>query len=111
VRRARAGEGGTLIEAKVTRLTAHSSDDQQTKYRSAEELEHERSRDPLPLFRGQLRDAGVLSEAMEATIALEIKRDVDDATEYAESQPDPSADTALWYVYDEDRPGPVGGPV
>jgi 2-oxoisovalerate dehydrogenase E1 component alpha subunit len=111
VRRARAGEGGTLIEAKVTRLTAHSSDDQQTKYRSAEELEHERSRDPLPLFRGQLRDAGVLSEAMEATIALEIKRDVDDATEYAESQPDPSADTALWYVYDEDRPGPVGGQV
>ena len=33
VARARAGEGPTLIEAKVTRLTAHSSDDQQTKYR------------------------------------------------------------------------------
>ena len=38
VARARAGDGPTLIEAKVTRLTAHSSDDQQTKYRSAEEL-------------------------------------------------------------------------
>src|SRR6185437_9179985 len=87
VRRARAGDGGTLIEAKVTRLTAHSSDDQQTKYRSAEELEHERTRDPLPKFRGQLRDSGVLDEAMEAKIALEIKRDVDDATEYAEMQP------------------------
>ena len=48
---ARAGEGPTLIEAKVTRLTAHSSDDQQTKYRSAEELAAERGRDPLPLFR------------------------------------------------------------
>ena len=35
---ARAGEGPTLIEAKVTRLTGHSSDDQQTKYRSEEEL-------------------------------------------------------------------------
>ena len=34
----RAGDGPTLIEAKVIRLTAHSSDDQQTKYRSAEEL-------------------------------------------------------------------------
>ena len=34
VERARAGGGPTLIEAKVTRLTAHSSDDQQTKYRS-----------------------------------------------------------------------------
>ena len=41
VARARAGEGPTLIEAKVTRLTAHSSDDQQTKYRSAEELDAE----------------------------------------------------------------------
>ena len=105
VRRARAGEGGTLIEAKVTRLTAHSSDDQQTKYRSAEELEHERARDPLPKFRHLLRDAGIIDEAMEASIALEIKRQVDDATDYAESQPDPSIDTALWYVYDEDRPG------
>ena len=38
VERARAGDGPTLIEAKVTRLTAHSSDDQQTKYRSEEEL-------------------------------------------------------------------------
>ena len=39
VARARAGEGPTLIEAKVTRLTGHSSDDQQTKYRSEDELD------------------------------------------------------------------------
>ena len=66
VARARAGEGPTLIEAKVTRLTAHSSDDQQTKYRSEDELTAERGRDPLPHFRDQLRDAGVLTEAIEA---------------------------------------------
>ena len=46
VARARAGEGPTLIEAKVTRLTAHSSDDQQTKYRSAEELDAEQGPRP-----------------------------------------------------------------
>ncbi len=40
--RARSGVGPTLIEAKVTRMTAHSSDDQQTKYRSSEELEAEK---------------------------------------------------------------------
>src|SRR5919112_745275 len=55
VARARAGEGPTLIEAKVTRLTAHSSDDQQTKYRSEEELLAEKARDPLPRFREQLQ--------------------------------------------------------
>ncbi len=110
VRRARAGDGGTLIEAKVTRLTGHSSDDQQTKYRSAEELDHDRQLDPLPKFRSVLRDAGVLDDVLEASIGLEIRRQVDDATDYAESQPDPSSDTALWYVYDEDRPGAARDP-
>src|SRR6476660_828123 len=65
VARARAGEGPTLIEAKVTRLTAHSSDDQQTKYRSEEELAAERERDPVPAFRKQLVDAGVLTDEAE----------------------------------------------
>ena len=54
VARARAGDGPTLIEAKVTRLTAHSSDDQQTKYRSAEDLASGLGHDALPRFREQL---------------------------------------------------------
>src|SRR6187401_2814754 len=78
VARARAGDGPTLIEAKVMRLTAHSSDDQQTKYRSEEELAAERARDPLPLFRAQLVDAGVLTEEVEAALAAEIKAIVED---------------------------------
>src|SRR5580765_670272 len=80
VARARAGDGPTLIEAKVTRLTAHSSDDQQTKYRSEEELAAEKSNDPVPRFRKQLVDAGVLTEEAEARIAAELKAAVDDAT-------------------------------
>src|SRR3954451_24778271 len=60
--RARAGDGPTLIEAKVTRLTAHSSDDQQTKYRPAAEMEAEKGRDPLPRFREQLLAAGMLDD-------------------------------------------------
>jgi 2-oxoisovalerate dehydrogenase E1 component alpha subunit len=104
VARARAGEGPTLIEAKVTRLTAHSSDDQQTKYRDAEELAAEREHDALPRFREQLRDAGVLTEEAEARLAAEITAAVDDATDYAESQPDPDPATAMRYVY-HDEPG------
>lgn len=105
VERARAGEGPTLIEAKVTRLTGHSSDDQQTKYRTEEELEAERARDPLPLFRRQLVDAGVLTEAVEAKVAAEITAAVEDATDYAESQPDPDPATATRYVYAEGTEG------
>ncbi len=102
VDRARAGDGPTLIEAKVTRLTAHSSDDQQTKYRSEEELTAEKARDALPLFRAQLVDAGVLTEPIEAQVTSDIRTAVDDATDYAEAQPDPDPATALRYVYAED---------
>ncbi len=102
VARARAGGGPTLIEAKVTRLTGHSSDDQQTKYRSAEELASERGHDALPRFRAQLREAGVLTDEIEARLTAEITAAVDDATDYAESQPDPDPETAMRYVYAED---------
>ena len=101
VARARAGDGPTLIEAKVTRLTGHSSDDQQTKYRSAEELAAERGHDALPQFREQLRGAGVLTEEIEARLTAEIAAVVEDATEYAEAQPDPDPAGATRYVYAE----------
>jgi 2-oxoisovalerate dehydrogenase E1 component alpha subunit len=101
VDRARRGDGPTLIEAKVTRLTAHSSDDQQTKYRSAEELEAEKGRDALPRFREQLMSAGVLTEGKLSELATEIIAVVNDATDYAESEPDPDPATALEHVYAE----------
>jgi 2-oxoisovalerate dehydrogenase E1 component alpha subunit len=107
VARARAGDGPTLIEAKVTRLTAHSSDDQQTKYRSAEELAAERGHDALPRFREQLRDEGVLTDEVEERLAADIKAAVDDATDYAEAQPDPDPSGATRYVY-ADIDGPEG---
>jgi 2-oxoisovalerate dehydrogenase E1 component subunit alpha len=102
VERARAGEGPTLIEAKVHRLTAHSSDDQQTKYRSEEELAAERTKDCVPGFRTQLREAGILTDAIEEKLNAEIKGIVDEATEYAEAQPDPDPATASRYVFVED---------
>jgi 2-oxoisovalerate dehydrogenase E1 component alpha subunit len=102
VERARAGDGPTLIEAKVHRLTAHSSDDQQTKYRSEEELAAERAKDCVPGFRTQLRDARVLTDDIEEQLAAKIKAIVDEATEYAEAQSDPDPATATRYVYAED---------
>jgi 2-oxoisovalerate dehydrogenase E1 component alpha subunit len=105
VDRARRGDGPTLIEAKVIRLTAHSSDDQQTKYRSAEELAELQERDPLPRFREQLKDAGVLTDGLEATIAAEVKADIDAATDYAENAPEPDPKTAMQWVFAEDWPG------
>ena len=110
VARARAGDGPTLIEAKVTRLTGHSSDDQQTKYRSAEELAADRSLDPVPKFRAQLVAAGVLTPDAEEKIDATIKAAVHDATEYAEAQPDPDPSTAMRWVYAEEWPSETPPP-
>ena len=101
-----AGEGGgrpgtgaaigpTLIEAKVTRLTAHSSDDQQTKYRSADELAAGKANDPLPRFRAQLADAGVLTDEIEAATRRRDRRDRRGRHRLRGGQPDPDPATAM----------------
>jgi 2-oxoisovalerate dehydrogenase E1 component alpha subunit len=105
VDRARAGGGPTLIEAKVTRLTGHSSDDQQTKYRSEEDLAEGRAHDPLPIFRAQLRDAGLLTDELEAAMVVEIAALVEDATDFAEAEPDPDPATAMDLVYADPAAG------
>jgi 2-oxoisovalerate dehydrogenase E1 component alpha subunit len=111
IERARSGEGPTLIEAKVTRMTGHSSDDQQTKYRSADDLEAGKSRDPLPRFRDLLRDAGILDEATEATMTAEAARVVEDATDWAEAQSDPDPATAQQHVYHDAPPARMDDPL
>jgi len=108
--RARAGEGPTLIEAKVSRLTAHSSDDQQTKYRTEADLAAGKAHDPLPHFRNQLREAGVLTDAIEEELARGIRELVEDATDHAEAEPDPHAATGSHFVFGESWPGEVMPP-
>jgi 2-oxoisovalerate dehydrogenase E1 component alpha subunit len=109
--RARNGQGPTLIEAKVTRLTAHSSDDQQTKYRPAEEMESEKARDPLPRFRDQLREAGMLDDEMEAAMTADSRKVVEDATEWAEAQAEPDPATGQQNVYASEPPARMDDPL
>jgi 2-oxoisovalerate dehydrogenase E1 component alpha subunit len=101
VRRARAGEGPTLIEFKVERLTAHSSEDRQEKYRPTSDIEVSRSKDPLVVFKHYLERAGVLDEARYTQIHGRIKAEVTDATDYAEAQPVPDPSTVARHVYYE----------
>ena len=63
--RARRGEGPTLIEAHVVRLTSHSSDDDQRRYRDPAEVEALKERDPIPMFAAELRAAGVLTDEVD----------------------------------------------
>ena len=59
LQRARGGDGPTLIEAVVQRLVPHSSDDDQRRYRSQEEIEAGKLADPVPLFKAYLEKEGL----------------------------------------------------
>lgn len=99
VDRARAGGGPTLIEAKVHRFTAHSSDDDDRTYRPAVEIQEERAHDPIPMFRDRLKELGVLSEQQDREIRDRVKAQVNDATEFAEQAPYPDPSELMLHVY------------
>jgi 2-oxoisovalerate dehydrogenase E1 component alpha subunit len=102
--RARTGGGPTLIEAQVVRLTSHSSDDDQRRYRDPAEMEDLKQHDPLPLFAGELRELGVLDDETESRLQAEIKQEIGEASRRAEARPDPDPSTAERFVYaDEAR--------
>jgi 2-oxoisovalerate dehydrogenase E1 component alpha subunit len=102
VERARAGEGPTLIEAKTYRFFPHTSDDDDRSYRSREEVEEAKHRDPVHLFERYLLDHGMLEQGEADRIAAEIKADVDEQIDRAWAAPDPEPDSLLRHLYAED---------
>jgi len=103
--RARRGDGPTLIEARVVRLTSHSSDDDQRRYRDPAEVDALTERDPIPQFANELHVAGVLTDEREESLRAEVKAEVNDASRSAEARPEPTADDAHERVYAEPIPG------
>ncbi len=84
---ARRGEGPSLIEADTVRLLAHSSSDDQRKYREQVDLEEDRKRDPLPKFEKFLADEGILTEAGVTQLRKEVQERIDTAAAAAEDSP------------------------
>ncbi|OGU25592.1 MAG: tungsten formylmethanofuran dehydrogenase [Ignavibacteria bacterium GWA2_54_16] len=99
VDRARSGGGPTLIRANVVRLLAHSSSDDQLKYRSKEEVERDKASDPIPKMTRYLIEEGVITDRDAIDLQQEVKEAVDAAALWAESRPLPDAGTATNYVY------------
>lgn len=106
--RARKGEGPTLIEAKVQRMTPHSSDDDDRTYRTREEMASLKQTDPLALFRAGLTKKKALSDAQDREFEARAKEEVEDAVRFASEAPYPDAETAAYPVYAEDVPQPSG---
>ncbi len=98
IARARAGQGPTLIDAKVQRLTSHSSDDDQRRYRTEEALETDRRNDCLVTFARRLAELGVLTSRAEAAMRVELVAELDLATAEAEAAADADPATILLHV-------------
>jgi 2-oxoisovalerate dehydrogenase E1 component alpha subunit len=103
--RALRGDGPTLIEARVVRLTSHSSDDDQRRYRDPAEVEALKERDPIPMFANELRAARVLTDEIDERLKAEVKAEVNEASKNAEARPEPSAGDAHERVYADPIPG------
>jgi 2-oxoisovalerate dehydrogenase E1 component len=87
VEHARKGEGPSLIVANTVRLLAHSSSDDQRKYRSEEDLARDRERDPIPRFEKYLLRNRIASEDEIKSIQQEVNKHIDEAVDKADADP------------------------
>jgi pyruvate dehydrogenase E1 component alpha subunit len=94
VTRARMGKGPTLIECKTYRIHGHEEGDEQT-YKTQEEIEEWAKKDPIPRFKKQLIEIGVLTEKDAHEIDCIISDEIDKAVKYAEQSPFPSPEETL----------------
>jgi pyruvate dehydrogenase E1 component alpha subunit len=99
--RARAGEGPTFIEAKTYRFRGHSMSDP-AKYRTKEELESYKSRDPIGVYEQILKERGWIDDEQIEELHEKIKVEIEEAIEFAENAPEPPLEA----VYEDISVGP-----
>lgn len=87
--RARRGEGPTLIECKTYRWKGHSRSDPQ-RYRSREEVEAWKRKDPIARFKEVLIVKGIITEKEALEIEEEAKKAIEEAVRFALESPEPS---------------------
>jgi pyruvate dehydrogenase E1 component alpha subunit len=100
VARARDGGGPTLVECKTYRLRGHSKSDRNL-YRSKDEIEGWRARDPIRRLESELVATGRFDAATLATIEADAAREIERALEFAKSSPDPDPADLTRDVYAE----------
>lgn len=103
IKRARNGEGPTLIESKTYRFGGHSGNDKfyYGVYRSKEEVDEWKKRDPITLFSQRLLKANLLTSQKLEKIKEKIKEEIKEAVEYATQSAYPEPEDYFKQVYAE----------
>src|SRR6266540_1174759 len=102
VARARSGGGPTLIECKTYRFQPHTSDDDDRTYRSREEVEKARLHDPVSRFATYLTERGLARDEEIASMAQEVKAELDVSIDKAWNAADPDPATLTRHVFREE---------
>ncbi|MDE4083626.1 thiamine pyrophosphate-dependent dehydrogenase E1 component subunit alpha [Planococcus maritimus] len=98
VDRARNGEGPSIVEAKTYRWKGHSKSDAK-KYRTREEEQEWRAKDPIARLRDVLIQAGLLTEDGAAEIKAAAKKEIEDSVEFSKQSPMPTIDDLMEDIY------------
>jgi TPP-dependent pyruvate/acetoin dehydrogenase alpha subunit len=98
IRRARRGDGPTLIEMKTYRWYGHSEIDP-ANYRTQEELESWKKRDPVPRFERVLMERGIIDDGYKQQTLQKIEREIEEAIDFAEKSPHPELSSLMEDVY------------
>jgi 2-oxoisovalerate dehydrogenase E1 component len=101
VAHARSGQGPVLINAVTYRYYGHSKSDKQ-RYRTKEEVEAWRARDPIPAFRDRLIAAGVLTAPEADALEAQAEKTIEDAIAWGDAGPEPSVEQLTDDVYAEE---------
>jgi 2-oxoisovalerate dehydrogenase E1 component alpha subunit len=99
IERARSGGGATLVEAKTYRSVPHSSDDDDRTYRSRDEVEDWKRRDPILRYQAYLREKGLLDDEAVEEIEQRVRLEVDEAQAAAINAPYPPGEDAMFPVF------------
>ncbi len=102
--RAKSGGGPTLIEAVTYRVMMHTTADDPTKYRSEEEVDGWRPRDPLIRFKIYLERKGIWNDDLESGLRAEVKAEINVAVEEFEKRTAFKPDTPFDHVYGTAHP-------
>jgi 2-oxoisovalerate dehydrogenase E1 component alpha subunit len=105
VDRARNGGGPTLIECNTYRFHPHTSDDDDRTYRSREEVEEAKAKDPIVLFGNMLKDQGLTDDDGIEQLRVEIKAQVDAEVERAWNAADPAPESFAWHLFADSGAG------
>ena len=99
--RALAGEGATFLEFLTYRVGAHSTSDDPSRYRSEEEVEAWRKKDPLDRLKKRVFEAGLMTDEADAALEAELTDEINHAVNLVEAMPPPERASLFDDVYAE----------